>query len=183
MSFITIRFGDNNHALFNLNCSVVNLLDNIRKRSNCDREAAIDLTDEEGNVQRLAEKLNENAITILRQRGEYVLLRVEKCQDKPDVYLSLLNGLEYSNPVLFEKLQNTSKPEGEQPKQNIRKKSPWDRAGVRKLASRAREISNTSPVKTDLSHRDNTPKTDDKISLHSGEKRTAKQRKPALKTL
>ena len=39
--------------------------------------AAIDLADEEGNVQKLAEKRNQNAITILKQRGEYILLRVE----------------------------------------------------------------------------------------------------------
>lgn len=81
------------------------------------------------------------------------------------------------------KLQNTSKPESEQAKQNIRKKSPWDRIGVRKLTNRARETSNTSPVKTDSPHRDNSPKTDEKIPLHSGEKRAAKQRKPALKIL
>ncbi|CAB3983643.1 Hypothetical predicted protein [Paramuricea clavata] len=182
MSFITIRFGDDNHALFNPNCLVINLLDNIRKRCKCEKEAPIDLSDEDGSVQKLSEKQDQNASTILKQRGEYILLRVEKFSEKPNVYLPLLNGLEYSNPALLAKLQNTSKPEEEHQKQTIRKKSPWDRANVRKVTSRAREQSNVSPAKTD-GGRENTPKSDDKTLGGNSDRRTAKQRKPGLKTI
>ena len=87
----------------------------------------------------------------------------------------------HHHPISFlAKLQNTSKPEEEQQQKSLRKKSPWDRANIRKVTSRGKE--QTSPLKTDGS-RDNTPRSDEKTASSNSERKTAKQRKPGLKNL
>ncbi|XP_043532743.1 uncharacterized protein LOC122540698 isoform X2 [Chiloscyllium plagiosum] len=74
--FITVLYGDNEHALFNIFCKIPVLLDCIKQ--NCHREikAEIDLADESGQVKNLLQNQHCYASDILAERAVYILLGV-----------------------------------------------------------------------------------------------------------
>ncbi|KAJ7374062.1 hypothetical protein OS493_009393 [Desmophyllum pertusum] len=97
MSFITVKFGDNEEELFNPNCVTVNLLDNLRRRCGCQKGSGKELKN-------LHEFPTQYAHRFLKGREVFVLIKVEKGQgDQPTTYTALLNDLERSNPKLLGK--------------------------------------------------------------------------------
>ena len=46
--FITVRFGNDNQEIFNPDCRIVNLINDIRNKCRIDEKQIVDLTDETG---------------------------------------------------------------------------------------------------------------------------------------
>lgn len=110
-SFIIVKYGDNEEAIFNPWCSSHTLMEWIRKKCNCDDDIVIDLVDMEGQVTNLAGRAREYAHEIVTARGIYILIRVERLPDNGQFhYTSLLNNLEETNPELMVKLNSLSRP-------------------------------------------------------------------------
>ncbi|KAL4223371.1 hypothetical protein ACF0H5_016841 [Mactra antiquata] len=110
-TFIIVKYGDNEEALFNPWCSSFTLMEWIRKKCNCEDDMVIDLVDLEGQVTNLAGRAKEYATDIVTARGTYILIRVERLQDNGQFhYTSLLNNLEETNPELMVKLNSLSRP-------------------------------------------------------------------------
>ncbi|XP_073258344.1 uncharacterized protein C22orf15-like [Porites lutea] len=137
MSFITVKFGDNEEELFNPNCVTVNLLDNLRRRCGCQKGVTLDLSDEDGDIKNLHEFPTQYAHRFLKGREVFVLVKVEKGEgDQPTTYTALLNDLERSNPKLLARLETLSKSCSDaKPKSGQRKESMWTQAAkIRKFA-------------------------------------------------
>ncbi|XP_050411194.1 uncharacterized protein CXorf65 homolog [Patella vulgata] len=110
-SFIKVKYGDNEEAIFNPWCSTYTLLEWIRKRCKCGHDITIDLIDLEGHVRNLSTGIEEYANDLLHGRETYILIRVEReSESGPNRYISLLNNLEQTNPELMVKLNNLSRP-------------------------------------------------------------------------
>lgn len=110
-SFIIVKYGDNEEAIFNPWCSSHTLMEWIRKKCNCEEDVTIDLVDLEGQVTNLAGRSKEYANEIVTGRGTYILIRVEKLQENGQYhYTSLLNNLEDTMPDLMVKLNSLSRP-------------------------------------------------------------------------
>ncbi|KAL8559588.1 hypothetical protein ACOMHN_018751 [Nucella lapillus] len=81
-TYITVRFGDGQEAIFNPNCRAVALLRNIRDRcleDNIDSlYTEVDLSDESGNIKYLRDTPLRYANEVLNDRECLVLLRVNK---------------------------------------------------------------------------------------------------------
>ncbi|XP_022336512.2 uncharacterized protein CXorf65 homolog [Crassostrea virginica] len=110
-SFIRVKYGDNQEAIFNPWCSSHTLMEWIRKKCNCDSDILIDLVDMDGQVKNLAGRSKEYASEVVTGRETYVLIRVEKIGDGKYNYTSLLNNLGDVNPELFGKLSVMSRPQ------------------------------------------------------------------------
>ncbi|XP_068679263.1 uncharacterized protein C22orf15-like [Montipora foliosa] len=135
MSFITVKFGDDEEELFNPNCVTVNLLDNLRRRCGCQKGVTLDLSDEDGEIKNLHEFPTQYAHRILKGREVFILIKVEKGQgDQPTSYTALLNNLEKSNPKLLARLEALSKSSSDAKQSLQRKESLWTTASkLRKL--------------------------------------------------
>ncbi|KAL4238970.1 protein cxorf65 [Mactra antiquata] len=75
--FVTVRYGDDQSRLFNINCRNEVLLYQIKKRCKMDRDEIIDLSDEHGTVKNLRQNLNEYGYDYLKERESLILLRVD----------------------------------------------------------------------------------------------------------
>ncbi|XP_078282947.1 uncharacterized protein CXorf65-like isoform X2 [Rhinoraja longicauda] len=91
--FITVLYGDNEHALFNPYCKTQLLLDCIKRNCHYETEVEIDLADENGEVKNLLLHQHSYSSDILTGRGVYVLLGVNRpaSPSKPR-YTPLLNN-------------------------------------------------------------------------------------------
>lgn len=103
--FITVRFGDGEESLFNPNCRTHILLDDIRRRCNCTKDATVDLSDESGNLKYLLNHPLSYATELLKTRESFVLIRVEKkSEDEGDSYTPMLNDIITVTPQFLERL-------------------------------------------------------------------------------
>ncbi|XP_039618456.1 uncharacterized protein CXorf65 homolog isoform X2 [Polypterus senegalus] len=74
--FITVLYGDNEQALFNIHCKAISLLECIRSSCQCQNEVEIDLADETGQVKNLLQNGHRYASEILTERQEFVLVSI-----------------------------------------------------------------------------------------------------------
>ncbi|XP_076434852.1 uncharacterized protein CXorf65 homolog [Babylonia areolata] len=110
-SFIIVKYGDNQEAIFNPWCSSHTLLEWIRRKCQCDEDIILDLVDLEGQVRNLPSSTEEYASDYVTGRETYILIRVDKQDDSGrNRYVSLLNNLDEINPDLMVKLNNLSRP-------------------------------------------------------------------------
>ncbi|XP_055516766.1 uncharacterized protein CXorf65 homolog isoform X1 [Leucoraja erinacea] len=103
--FITVLYGDNEHALFNPYCKTQILLDYIKQNCHYETEAEIDLADENGEVKNLLLNQHSYSSDILTGREVYVLLGVNRpvSPSKP-TYTPLLNNNNIVTPKFLAKL-------------------------------------------------------------------------------
>lgn len=111
-TFIIVKYGDNEEAIFNPWCSSYTLMEWIRKKCNCEEDVTIDLVDLDGQITNLSGRTKEYANELVTGRGTYILIRVERLQENGLYhYTSLLNNLEEINPDLMIKLNSLSRPQ------------------------------------------------------------------------
>ncbi|XP_053308088.1 uncharacterized protein CXorf65 homolog [Spea bombifrons] len=118
--FITVLYGDNEEALFNLNCKVQLLLESMKSCCHPESEGDVDLADESGQVKNLLDNQQLYASEILAERETYVLLAVTKTVGSTDaIFTPLLNDEGIVNPKFLAKLGNwgESKLSGRKSKQ------------------------------------------------------------------
>ncbi|XP_073256270.1 uncharacterized protein CXorf65 homolog [Porites lutea] len=103
--FITVRFGDGEESIFNPNCRTDILLDDIKRRCNCTKDATVDLSDESGNLKFLVNHPLIYATELLKERESFVLIRVEKKgENEGDQYTPMLNDMITVTPAFLERL-------------------------------------------------------------------------------
>ncbi|PIK54270.1 hypothetical protein BSL78_08843 [Apostichopus japonicus] len=103
MVFITVRFGDDQSALFNPNCRNVNLLRDIKRKCDCNIEETFDLSDENGEVANLWSHPEDYGRNYLTERGNFILVRVERNEASEDdrvTYTPMLYGMENQTEFL-----------------------------------------------------------------------------------
>jgi len=126
--FITVRFGDCQEALFNPNCMIKVLLEDIKKRCRRNREELIDLSDESGNLKNLLDHKTEYATDLLKARHSFILIRLEKKQGEDlFTYTPLLND---TRTITSTFLQHLTRPQSSQSSV-----SPPSRQGRRKSSA------------------------------------------------
>ncbi|KAE8591944.1 hypothetical protein XENTR_v10018611 [Xenopus tropicalis] len=103
--FITVLYGDNEEALFNINCKVQLLLESIKTCCHYDNEGEVELADESGQVKNLLENPQRYASEFLNERETCVLLSVTSSTEA--IFTPLLNDDEIVNTKFLVK-QNTS---------------------------------------------------------------------------
>nr|XP_058949889.1 uncharacterized protein CXorf65 homolog [Pocillopora verrucosa] len=112
MSFITIHFGDNQKLFFNLLCPTVILYKNIKLRCGCEKQAVIDIADENGSLKTIYERPpDQYASQYLQGRANFVLLKVLKKIDaisgkEVSSFEPLLNNVTEVYPDLMAKVHN-----------------------------------------------------------------------------
>ncbi|XP_022095854.1 uncharacterized protein CXorf65 homolog [Acanthaster planci] len=138
MTFITVKYGDNEQKLFNPYCSSLILLECIRKNCNItDADATLDLSDALGSIKRLPDNLHSYANTLLDGRETYWVIKVEKGagENDPTKYTLLIDDPEKNCPELSSRLQDLSRPttRGRRESQwsNLRRKLPRNRGSGR----------------------------------------------------
>lgn len=140
--FITVKFGEDEIAIFNPQCRIVNLVQSLKEKCKCEPDACIDLMDEAGKLMNFSEQEHspEFASGCLRERSTYILVRVTKMEgSEANKYESLLQNLGRRHPDLADRLQKLSNPQAkEKDKERHRKIS------VPKKASPVKEMS-TAP--------------------------------------
>ncbi|PVD32780.1 hypothetical protein C0Q70_08226 [Pomacea canaliculata] len=110
-SFIIVKYGDNEEAIFNPWCSTHTLLEWIRRKCKCDDSIVLDLVDLEGQIKNLSTGADDYACDYVTPRETYILIRVDKQGDNgPNRYVSLLNNLDQFSPDLMVKLNSLSRP-------------------------------------------------------------------------
>ncbi|XP_067673848.1 uncharacterized protein C22orf15-like [Haliotis asinina] len=129
-SFIIVKYGDDQQALFNPWCTTHTLIEWIRKKCNCSHDITIDLIDQDGQVKNLAGSNEEYANELVNGRETYILIRVEKAgENGQNRYVSLLNNLEHVNPDLMVKLNNLSRPATRNRKDRYKKTNKSGKSG------------------------------------------------------
>ncbi|XP_051896124.1 uncharacterized protein CXorf65 homolog isoform X2 [Pristis pectinata] len=103
--FITVLYGDNEHAHFNTYCKTQILLDYIKQNCHYETEADIDLANKNGEVQNLLQNQHGYASDALTGREVYVLVSVNRpvSPSKPR-YTPLLNNDNIVNSKFLAKL-------------------------------------------------------------------------------
>lgn len=107
MAFFVVQHGDQKKTLFNANCKVAILLDNIKLRCGCDKTTMIDLFDSTGSMCRLEDHPKDNGIKFVRERETYILVKREE-HNGITKYTCLLKGLESSDPELLDQIEGRS---------------------------------------------------------------------------
>ncbi|KAK3698550.1 hypothetical protein QZH41_014480, partial [Actinostola sp. cb2023] len=126
-------FLDCQHALFNPNCMTKNLLEDIKRRCKCDKDVTVDLCDEHGNVKNLLEYGKKQATDLLKPRGTFVLIRVEKKENAEyPTYTPMLNDVDVVTSAFVERL---TRPDSQSSQRNTESRqrrkssgSSWARA-------------------------------------------------------
>ncbi|XP_068686944.1 uncharacterized protein CXorf65-like isoform X2 [Montipora foliosa] len=93
--FITVRFGDCEESLFNPNCRIEILLDAIKRRCNCTKDATVDLSDEAGNLK----CLGNHPLSYASE-----LLKAQRDEAEGDYYTPLLNDMITITPEFLDRL-------------------------------------------------------------------------------
>ncbi|ESP00127.1 hypothetical protein LOTGIDRAFT_173432 [Lottia gigantea] len=75
--FFTVKYGSNESKIFNANCRVEHLLDNIREQCHCSDQDTIELSDERGRVKNIRNKKDDFGIKFINERENVILLKVE----------------------------------------------------------------------------------------------------------
>ncbi|XP_052769266.1 uncharacterized protein CXorf65 homolog [Mya arenaria] len=75
--FVTVRYGEDERRIFNINCRNEVLLHQIKKRCKLERDEVIELSDETGVVKNLRQNMDEYGVDFLKERETVILLRVE----------------------------------------------------------------------------------------------------------
>ncbi|KAM4651327.1 uncharacterized protein CXorf65 homolog [Discoglossus pictus] len=105
--FITVLFGDNEEALFNINCRAQLLLESIKTCCHYENEGEVELADESGQVKNLLENPHRYAFEFLNERETCVLLAVTRSQDSSEpIFSPLLNDDAIVNSKFLTKLGN-----------------------------------------------------------------------------
>ncbi|KAG7322088.1 hypothetical protein KOW79_014946 [Hemibagrus wyckioides] len=103
--FITVLHGDNQRSLFNTQCKTVVLLDWIKVKCGCRREAEIDLANLNGQMMNLPHHQSAVASDVLGQREEYILVSMSRTGDPSNpVYTPLLHNYHLPDPQCLVKL-------------------------------------------------------------------------------
>jgi len=105
MVFVIVKHGDNKETLFNADCMIASLLDNIKHRCGLVKSMDIALCDVHGCVHHFDENLREYASTFMKEREKYVLVKREKTDENGVKYTSLLNGMRKTDPELLSKIE------------------------------------------------------------------------------
>lgn len=129
--FITVRFGDCQEALFNPNCMIKVLLEDIKKRCRRNREELIDLSDESGNLKNLLDHKTEYATDLLKARHSFILIRLEKKQGEDlFTYTPLLNDIRTITTTFLQHLTRPQSSQSSPPSRQGRRKSSanWTKA-------------------------------------------------------
>ncbi|XP_058269598.1 uncharacterized protein CXorf65-like isoform X2 [Hemibagrus wyckioides] len=101
--FITVLHGDNQRSLFNTQCKTVVLLDWIKVKCGCRREAEIDLANLNGQMMNLPHHQSAVASDVLGQREEYILVSMSRTGDPSNpVYTPLLHNYHLPDPQCLE---------------------------------------------------------------------------------
>jgi len=157
--FITVRFGDGEESIFNPNCRTNILLEDIKRRCNCTKDATVDLSDESGNLKYLADHPTTYATEILKARESFVLIRVEKKgETEGDSYTPMLNDVIIVTPQFLERLsrcESDSLNAKNSIARPIRLNSPLSRKQTG-LAGKTKSSQLTSPSRNKTS-REKTP--------------------------
>ncbi|XP_071849780.1 uncharacterized protein CXorf65-like [Apostichopus japonicus] len=113
MSFITVKYGDNQQKIFNPYCSSEVLLESIRQQCTEEEEVTIDLSDSAGNIKNLNNNLKAYANAYLEGRESYWLIKIEKgrTDNDPTKYSLMITDPESTCPELTSRLQDLSKPQ------------------------------------------------------------------------
>ena len=102
--FVTVRFGNDEHLLFNSHCKIQVLIDDIKKRCRCLMVDTIDLAGQQARIEKISEQpVFQYANTTLQPRMTYILVKVkssidEKTGEVKKIYIPLLMDLDWSNP-------------------------------------------------------------------------------------
>lgn len=107
--FITVKYGDHEEALFNPNCRILHLLEDIKRRCNCAENAVIDLSDLQGAVKNLTDHQASNGSEFLNERETFILVRVEKNIEGGEfpLYTPLLDDEDVLTKDFLESLRRT----------------------------------------------------------------------------
>ncbi|XP_074662378.1 uncharacterized protein LOC141914930 [Tubulanus polymorphus] len=94
--FITVNYGDNEFEIFNPNCKNHLLLENIRKRCNCQIHDIVELCDDKGVIKHLRSNPFDYGTNYVTSRENLVLVKVdtEDNENNRTTYISLLAGKE-----------------------------------------------------------------------------------------
>ncbi|XP_078539999.1 uncharacterized protein CXorf65 homolog [Lissotriton helveticus] len=104
--FVRVLHGDNEEALFNIQCRVQLLLEGIKRTCHCESEE-IELADENGQVKNLLENRYCYASDILSERETFILLAVSRPAGTTDaVFTPLLIDEDIVNSKFLAKLGN-----------------------------------------------------------------------------
>ncbi|XP_067420613.1 uncharacterized protein CXorf65 homolog isoform X2 [Emydura macquarii macquarii] len=105
--FITVLYGENEKALFNIHCKVQLLLESIRRCCGCENEGEIELADDSGQVKNLLQNQHCYASELLSEREICVLLSVTRHEGSSEaVFTPLLKDEGVINPKFLAKLGN-----------------------------------------------------------------------------
>lgn len=108
--FFVLKFGFDEELLFNANCCMKVLLENIKKRCKIPSDQIIDLADEQAQIKNLSEQPEQKYASLLLQpRTTYILVRVnvfvdERTGDTHKTYTALVEGLDDTNPEFLIRL-------------------------------------------------------------------------------
>ena len=125
--FFILKYGNNEEMLFNSNCRIRVLLENIKKRCKLASDTIIDVADEKANVMGLSEQPDmKYASLVLQPRQSYILIQVtlsvrEKMKDVRKTYIPLLKSKEENSVEFLEKLNSTRPKHGEAWKNTVSK--------------------------------------------------------------
>ncbi|XP_067087683.1 uncharacterized protein C22orf15 [Osmerus mordax] len=126
--FVMVQFGDNRMELFNLNCRLINFIQNLKERCNVESQDCVELMDRSGELMSLNEREQsvERASSFLKERQSYILLQVSR-DDGTDgnKYLPLLNNLGRCHPELAEILRKMSLPSRERDRKGGPYRKGW----------------------------------------------------------
>ncbi|XP_063211371.1 uncharacterized protein CXorf65 homolog isoform X1 [Chroicocephalus ridibundus] len=103
--FITVLHGENEKALFNIQCKVQLLLESIKRCCGCEKEGEIELADENGQVKNLLQNQDHYASQLLSEREFYVVLKVTRHEGSQEaVFTPLLKDHSIVTPKFLAKL-------------------------------------------------------------------------------
>ncbi|XP_010402194.1 uncharacterized protein CXorf65 homolog isoform X1 [Corvus cornix cornix] len=103
--FITVLHGENEKALFNINCKVQPLLDSIKHCCGCEEGDEIELADEHGQVKNLLQHQEHYGWQLLQERELCVLLKVTRQEGSQEaVFTPLLKNQSIVTPKFLAKL-------------------------------------------------------------------------------
>ena len=125
--FFVLKYGNKEEMLFNSNCSIRVLLENIKKRCKLASDIIIDLADEKANVMGLSDQPDmKYACLVLQPRQSYILIQAtlsahEKTKDVRKIYIPLLKSKEETSAEFLEKLNSTKPKHGEVWKSTVSK--------------------------------------------------------------
>ncbi|XP_067930502.1 uncharacterized protein CXorf65 homolog [Watersipora subatra] len=109
--YVVVKFGAQEEAVFNSDCKIVSLLDEIRCKCGVEPWAEIELSDKHGNPKDLREHLHQYASEFLKGKEVYILLQVE-AEGKGIRYIPLTEDSDILTPEFMERLESRQNHKG-----------------------------------------------------------------------